>query len=402
VFNPCVGAFEVKARGDFFVGLIDSIFQLDQIGFAQYVKRRHCLLLFLDIRIVAVAPPPTILLPMKFLENHDLQRLNTFGLPARARWFCEVHTLPDLQAALADARFAKAPRQLILGGGSNLIFTADFDGCVIAPRLPGLAPVGETADAWLLEAGAGEPWHDTVARLLAMGRPGLENLALIPGTVGAAPIQNIGAYGLELKERFAWLNALEIATGKTAQFDLAACQFGYRDSVFKHAAAGKYVITSVTFALPKRWQPVTGYADVTRALEQRAVASPTPQDVFDVVVAVRSAKLPDPAVIGNVGSFFKNPVVSSGEAARLKTMYETLPVYPQAQGTAKLAAAWLIDQCGFKGALRGGVGVHDKQALVLVNRGGATGAGVVVLADEIRAAVHKRFGVALEPEPQIL
>jgi UDP-N-acetylmuramate dehydrogenase len=337
---------------------------------------------------------------MKFLENHDLQRLNTFGLPARARWFCEVHTLADLKTALADARFAKAPRQLILGGGSNLIFTGDFDGCVIAPRLAGLQQVGETADAWLVGVGAGESWHGTVARLIGMQQPGLENLALIPGTVGAAPIQNIGAYGLELKERFAWLDALEITSGKSVRFDLAACQFGYRDSVFKHAAAGKYVITSVTFALPKRWQPVTGYADVARALAQRAIASPTPQDVFDVVVAIRSAKLPDPAMVGNVGSFFKNPVVSGSDAARLKTMHEALPVYPQTGGTAKLAAAWLIDQCGFKGALRGSVGVHDKQALVLVNRGGATGAAVMSLAQEIQAAVQVRFGVMLEQEPQ--
>jgi UDP-N-acetylmuramate dehydrogenase len=339
---------------------------------------------------------------MKFLENHDLQPLNTFGLPARARWFCEVGTLEDLRAALRDTRFADASKRLILGGGSNLIFTGDFDGCVLAPRLRGLQPVGETAQAWLVEAGAGEPWHDTVARLLAMARPGLENLALIPGTVGAAPIQNIGAYGVELCERFAWLDAIDIVSGALQRFDLAACGFGYRDSVFKRAAAGKYVITSVTFALPKQWQAVTAYADVARGLQASGIASPVAQDVFDVVVAVRQGKLPDPAVVGNVGSFFKNPVVPAVQAAALKAAHAALPVYPQADGSAKLAAAWLIDQCGFKGAARGGVGVHDKQALVLVNRGGATGAGVVALADEIRAAVHKRFGVVLEPEPQIL
>jgi UDP-N-acetylmuramate dehydrogenase len=339
---------------------------------------------------------------MKFLENHDLSTLNTFGLAAQARWFCKVESIEQLQAALADARFQSAPRQLILGGGSNLIFTGDFDGCVIAPRLMGLRPVGQTADAWLLEAGAGESWHAVVACLLALDRPGLENLALIPGTVGAAPVQNIGAYGLELKERFAWLDAVEIATGAEHRFTLQDCAFGYRDSVFKHLGAGQYVITSVTFALPKQWQAVTGYADIARGLQERGITTPTAQDVFDVVVAVRQAKLPDPAVIGNVGSFFKNPVVLDAQAQALKSMHPALPVYPQPDGRSKLAAAWLIDQCGFKGAVRNGVGVHDKQALVLVNRGGATGAEVVALAAEIRSEVHEKFGVELEPEPQIL
>jgi UDP-N-acetylmuramate dehydrogenase len=339
---------------------------------------------------------------MKFLENHDLRPYNTLGLPAWARWFCQVSTLQELRTALTDARFACAQRQLILGGGSNLVLTGDFDGCVLAPRLMGLAQVGETTEAWLMQAGAGEPWHGLVAKLLALGRPGLENLALIPGTVGAAPIQNIGAYGLELQERFAWLDAIEIATGQARRFTAQDCAFGYRDSVFKHAAAGKYVIASVTFALPKRWQAITAYADVAQGLQARGIATPSAQDVFDVVVAVRQAKLPDPAVVGNAGSFFKNPVVSHAQAALLKQTHAALPVYAQADGSAKLAAAWLIDACGFKGAVRGSVGVHAKQALVLINRGGATGAAVMALADEIRAAVQARFGVALEAEPQVV
>jgi UDP-N-acetylmuramate dehydrogenase len=339
---------------------------------------------------------------MNFIENHDLTAFNTFGLPARARWFCQARSLEQLQQALADSRFTQAARQLILGGGSNIIFTHDFDGCVIAPRIMGLAQVGETPDAWLMQAGAGENWHNVVACLLALERPGLENLALIPGTVGAAPVQNIGAYGLELKERFAWLEAVEIANGKSHRFYLQDCAFGYRDSVFKQVGAGLFVITSVTFSLPKQWQAVTHYADIAHALETQGIHSPSAQQVFDAVVAIRSAKLPDPAVTGNVGSFFKNPVVPAQRAEQLKAQYGGLPVYAQADGSAKLAAAWLIDQCGFKGIRRGGVGVHDKQALVLVNRGAATGAEVVALAAEIRAAVRDEFDVELEPEPQIL
>jgi UDP-N-acetylmuramate dehydrogenase len=339
---------------------------------------------------------------MKFIENHDLQSLNTFGLPARAAWFCQPSSVQEVRTALADPRFANAPRQLILGGGSNIILIGNVQGCVLAPRLMGLKPVGDTGDNWLVEAGAGEPWHSTVSRLMVLGRPGLENLALIPGTVGAAPIQNIGAYGLELQERFAWLDAVDIRTGTARRFNKQDCAFGYRDSVFKQALAGQYVITSVTFALPKKWRAVTTYADVAHSLQARGVAKPSAEDVFDAVVAVRRAKLPDPAVQGNAGSFFKNPIVPRVQADALKQVHPALPLYAQPDGRAKLAAGWLIDQCGFKGRMHNGVGVHQKQALVLVNCGNASGAAVMVMAQHIRAAVQAKFDVLLEMEPQVV
>jgi UDP-N-acetylmuramate dehydrogenase len=337
-----------------------------------------------------------------FASDVPLQALNTFGIVTSARHLAAPTDLVQLQALLASPIWRTAPRRLILGGGSNLLFTQDFDGAVIAPCLRGVRILPSSDDAWLVEVAAGENWHDTVSALLAQDLPGLENLALIPGTAGAAPIQNIGAYGLELKERFAWLDAVEIATGDVKRFDAAACAFGYRDSVFKQDAADRYVIVSVTFALPKQWQPVIAYADVAAGLKQRGIENPTGRDVFDVVVDTRRAKLPDPAQIGNAGSFFKNPVVDAAFAAQLKATHPTLPVYLQTSGQFKLAAAWLIDQCGFKGARRGAAGVHDKQALVLVNHGGATGAQILALAHEIQAGVSQRFGVALEPEPIIV
>ncbi len=337
-----------------------------------------------------------------FTAGVSLQTLNTFGIAANAGHLAAPADLAQLQAQLQSETWRKAARRLILGGGSNLLFTQDFDGAIIAPRLRGVRMLPSSGDAWHVEVAAGENWHDTVSALLAQDLPGLENLALIPGTVGAAPIQNIGAYGLELKERFAWLDAIEIATGQIKRFDAAACALGYRDSVFKHAAADRFVIVSVTFALPKKWQAVASYADVATGLKQRGVDKPGGKDVFDVVVATRRAKLPDPAQIGNAGSFFKNPVVDAVFAGQLKAAHPGLPVYPQTSGQAKLAAAWLIDQCGFKGARRGAAGVHDKQALVLVNHGGATGAQILALAREIQAAVAQRFGVALEPEPIIV
>ncbi len=295
-------------------------------------------------------------MPLPLDTDRDLQPLNSFGLPGRAAQFIRCDSVDSVQEAVRLPVFAQAARRLVLGGGSNLVITGDFAGCVLAPQIAGFARVGETADAWLVDVGAGEGWHATVARLLDEQLPGLENLALIPGSVGAAPIQNIGAYGLELTSRFHSLQAVEIETGALRRFSHADCAFGYRDSVFKRAAAGRFVIVSVTFALPKRWVPVVGYADVARGLAQRGVVDATPRDIFDVVVATRRAKLP----------------------------------------------AWLIDRCGFKGQRRGAVGVHDRQALVLVNHGGAQGGEVLALAQEIMGTVQRRFGVQLEPEPVVV
>jgi UDP-N-acetylmuramate dehydrogenase len=237
---------------------------------------------------------------------------------------------------------------------------------------------------------------------LAQGLPGLENLALIPGTVGAAPVQNIGAYGVELKDRFESLDAVDLVTGRTVTLDAAACRFGYRDSVFKQHLAGKSVITRVRFRLPRPWAPVLGYLDLERKRAETGISEPDARTVFDWVCAIRRAKLPDPAVIGNAGSFFKNPVVSAEQCRDIIDRDPEVVHYPLPDGRAKLAAGWLIDACGWKGKHIGGAGVHDRQALVLVNRGGATGGEVVTLARAIQESVYGRFGIRLEPEPVVV
>jgi UDP-N-acetylmuramate dehydrogenase len=334
-------------------------------------------------------------------EHYPLRGLNSFGVEARARWFCRVRGAEDLAALAADPRLAGLPR-LVLGGGSNLLFTGDFDGLVIKVEALGLRELGEVGDAWHLEVGAGENWHASVERLLAMGRPGLENLALIPGNCGAAPVQNIGAYGLELAQRFDSLTAWDFASQRVVHMTAAECAFGYRDSLFKQALAGRRLILSVRLALPKQWQPVEGYADLTRELKERNLTQPDARAIFDAVVAIRRRKLPDPTVIGNAGSFFKNPVVSSEAHQALSARYPSLVAYPQPGGRVKLAAGWLIEAVGLKGATRGRAGVYEKQALVLVNHGGATGAEILAMAREVQDKVAEAFGVWLEPEPVII
>ncbi|MFO1371964.1 MAG: UDP-N-acetylmuramate dehydrogenase [Candidatus Competibacteraceae bacterium] len=330
-----------------------------------------------------------------------LDHLNTFGLPARAAWFATIKTPAQLLALIATSEW-RFWRRFVLGGGSNLVLTGDFDGLVLSVQIPGRALVAEDADAWYVRAGAGENWHAFVRWTLDCGWPGLENLSLIPGTVGAAPIQNIGAYGLEMAERFQQLETMDLENGEMVTFNRAVCCFGYRDSVFKREAAGRYLITAVTFRLPKRWQPVARYADVAQELERWKVAKPTAREVSDAVIAIRSRKLPDPACIGNAGSFFKNPVVDAAVFADLAAQHPDLPHYPQANGTVKLAAGWLIERCGWKGRTLGPVGVYAKQALVLVNCGGARGADVLRLARAIQTSVRETFRVELEPEPVIL
>jgi UDP-N-acetylmuramate dehydrogenase len=334
-------------------------------------------------------------------QDVSLKPFNTFGVEARARWFARVASVEQLGAVLADARVATLPR-LVLGGGSNLLITGDFDGLVLKVEIAGLREIEPTGDAWRIEAGAGEDWHAAVDRTLAMQRPGLENLALIPGSVGAAPIQNIGAYGVELAERFDCLHAWDVAQQREVRMTLEECAFGYRDSVFKRAAAGQRIITRVTFSLPRAWCAVTGYADVENELKVRGAEQPAARDVFDAVVAIRRRKLPDPAAIGNAGSFFKNPVVSREQHEKLIAHFPSLVSYPLPGGRFKLAAGWLIDAAGLKGATRGRAGVYEKQALVLVNRGGASGSEILALAREVQQKVRDKFGVLLEPEPVIV
>jgi len=267
--------------------------------------------------------------------------------------------------------------------------------------------VRETARAWVLEAGAGENWHEFIAWSLAQGYPGLENMALIPGTVGASPVQNVGAYGVELQDRFESLDAVDLHTGQLFTLNAAQCGFGYRDSVFKHASkplglAGRALITAVRFALPKPWKAVLGYADLDKKRVQSGVNDPSAQQIFDWVCEIRRAKLPDPALIGNAGSFFKNPTVSAEQCQDIIGREPKIVHYLLADGSAKLAAGWLIDACGWRGKSVGNAGVYEKQALVLVNRGGATGGEVMTLARAIQTSVYERFGIMLEPEPVVV
>jgi len=340
-------------------------------------------------------------LPDFVQRDIPLTALNTFGLPAQAALFAGIETPAQLMTLIELPEWRVWSR-LVLGGGSNLILSGDFPGLVLRVRIAGRKLAAVDADAWHIRAGAGENWHDFVQWTLEQDWPGLENLALIPGTVGAAPVQNIGAYGLEVAERFHHLEAVDLATGENVTFSRTACRFGYRDSVFKHEAAGRYLITAVIFRLPKRWRPVTGYAEVMRELEARRTVDPTARDIAAAIIAIRSRKLPDPARIGNVGSFFKNPVVHAAVFADLAARYPELPHYPQPDGTVKLAAGGLIERCGWKGQRLGPVGVYERQALVLVNCGGARGEDVLRLAQAIRESVRVEFGVELELEPAVV
>ena len=346
-------------------------------------------------------------------RNTPLQALNSFGVAAKADALLRVRSPADVQAMLRQPVWA-AREKFILGGGCNIVITGDVQALVLKVEIMGRRLVGQTDKHWIVEAGAGENWHDFVAWTLAQGWPGLENLALIPGSVGAAPVQNIGAYGVELQDRFHALDAVHLITGEAFTLDAAQCAFSYRDSIFKHGdrmgLAGKALITRVRFALPKNWQPELAYADIERKLQETPLlagsAAAQAQQIFDMVVAIRRAKLPDPAVIGNAGSFFKNPTVTPEQCADIIAREPKLVHYPMPDGSVKLAAGWLIDACGWKGKSVGRAGVYDKQALVLVNRGGkadpCTGGEVMTLARAIQTSVYERFGIRLEPEPVVV
>jgi UDP-N-acetylmuramate dehydrogenase len=331
-------------------------------------------------------------------HNISLRHLNTFGVEANARAYLKLTDVAQLHAIRSDSQLNALPR-LILGGGSNLLLTADFEGMVIHVDLRGIEVVGTDDKASYVRAAAGENWHQFVQWTLAQGYAGLENLSLIPGSVGAAPIQNIGAYGVEVKDLIHSVTTFDFASGDIVTLDNAQCAFAYRDSIFKHALRERAVILDVTFALPKDWQANMRYADVAQELQARAIEQPSARDISDAVIAIRQRKLPDPAVIGNAGSFFKNPLVTAARRDALLQQYPQLVSYAQADGSYKLAAGWLIDQCGWKGRSLGAAGVYEKQALVLINRGGASGQEIWQLAQAIQKDVLDRFGVTLEPEP---
>ena len=345
--------------------------------------------------------------------NTPLQAYNSFGISAKALQLVRVHSDADVQAVLADAELRNAPK-FVLGGGSNIVLTGDVKPLVLKVEMKGMRLVDETDKAWIVEAAAGEKWHDLVAWTLEQGWPGLENMALIPGTVGASPVQNIGAYGVELQDRFHSLDAIDLTTGQSFSLDAAQCAFGYRDSVFKHESsgpnglglAGKALITRVRFDLRKDWKPVLGYLDLERKMAETGISQPSAQQIFEWVCAIRQAKLPDPAVIGNAGSFFKNPTVTQDQCDDIIAREPKVVHYLLDDGRIKLAAGWLIDACGWKGKTVGNAGVYEKQALVLVNVGGTehpcTGGEVMTLAKAIQTSVYERFGIRLEPEPVVV
>jgi len=349
-----------------------------------------------------------------FIErNVSLQPLNSFGIAARAARMVRVRGEDDVRAVLADAELAAQDR-FVLGGGSNIVLTGDVKGVVLKVEVAGRRVLGQTARHTIVEAGAGENWHDFVGWTLQQGLPGLENLALIPGTVGASPVQNIGAYGVELQDRFHELDAIDLASGEVFTLNAAQCGFGYRDSVFKHAPAqpgdfglaGRALILRVRLALPRAWQPVLSYLELERKAQDSGISAPDARQIHDWIVAIRRAKLPDPAVIGNAGSFFKNPTVTPEQCQDIIGRDPKLVHYPMPDGSVKLAAGWLIDACGWKGKSVGNAAVYDKQALVLINRGGrehpATGGEVMTLAKAIQTSVYERFGIRLEPEPVVI
>jgi len=342
-------------------------------------------------------------------QSVSLQSHNSFGIVAKARALVRVRSEADVQEVLRDARWRHEPK-FVLGGGSNIVLTGDVKQLVLKVEVTGRRVVDDGPRATIIEAGAGENWHGFVGYTLEQGHAGLENLALIPGTVGASPVQNVGAYGVELQDRFESLDAIDLVTGKTFTLDASQCAFGYRDSIFKHAAAkdgdfglaGRALILRVRFRLPKPWKPVVGYLDLERKIHETGIVQPSARQIYGWVCAVRSNKLPDPRVLGNAGSFFKNPTVTPEQCQDIIAREPKIVHYPMPDGTVKLAAGWLIDACGWKGKSVGNAGVYEKQALVLVNKGGATGGEVVTLARAIQTSVYERFGIRLEPEPVVV
>jgi UDP-N-acetylmuramate dehydrogenase len=330
-------------------------------------------------------------------EHVELADHTTFGISAKARWFVAVTSVDELRAALDWAQ-ERSLELLVLGGGSNMLLHGDVEALVVHVHIQGVEVVSDDGRHVRVAAGAGEVWHDFVMHTLDEGWGGLENLSLIPGSVGASPMQNIGAYGVEIRDHFAWLDAVRISDGALQRFTAEQCQFGYRESLFKRAERGNWILVQVAFDLDRESPLRMGYGAIEQELQHIPEADRTHRDVSEAVIRIRRSKLPDPAEIGNAGSFFKNPTVPASEAERLLADHPTMPNYPQPGGDVKLAAGWLIEQAGWKGHRRETHGVHDRQALVLVHFGGATGKEVWALAQDIMKSVKEKFGVALEPE----
>ena len=337
---------------------------------------------------------------MNIQENISLKSYNTFGIDVKAKFFVEITGLVQLQKALELKAY---PKKFIISGGSNMLLTNDIDALVMHINLKGITVVEEDEKTVEVKAMAGENWHELVIWSLKQGYGGLENLSLIPGNVGTAPIQNIGAYGVELKDVFVSCAAMDVKTGELEGFDNEACKFGYRDSIFKNEAKDNYIITSVVLKLTKKDHALhTGYGSIENELKNNGIVHPTIQDISDAVIAIRKSKLPDPKEIGNSGSFFKNPIVSKKAFDKFSKSHPDAPFYEIDENQYKIPAGWLIEQCGFKGKRIGDAGVHDKQALVLVNYGNATGKEILNLSKKIQEEVKKKFKLKIQPEVNII
>jgi UDP-N-acetylmuramate dehydrogenase len=334
-------------------------------------------------------------------ENISLLPYNTFSVEANARYFCAVETVEDLQSIIHEPFFLSYPT-LMLGGGSNLLFTKNWDGLVAKINLMGIEVLRKNEEHVWVKSGAGENWNSFVQWCIQKNYAGLENLSLIPGNVGASPMQNIGAYGVEIKDCFDSLEAVDLKTGDVITFNSSECQFGYRESVFKRALKGQYAITSVTFKLNLKPEYKIGYGAIEQELERMKVQELSIQAISKAVINIRQSKLPDPKILGNAGSFFKNPSISEAKFKALHHQYPEIPNYPSSNGQVKLAAGWLIEQCGWKGKRINTCGVHEKQALVIVNYGGANGNEIYNLSSEVLSAVKQKFDVTLEREVNII
>ncbi|MDB5257868.1 MAG: murB [Chitinophagaceae bacterium] len=335
------------------------------------------------------------------VASYPLLDLNTFHMDVKAQWFASFSSKTELRALLTDRRISEEPL-LILGGGSNILFTEDFEGVVLKNNIKGIHIVEESNDSILVDVGAGENWHQFVLHAVDNGWAGIENLSLIPGSVGASPIQNIGAYGVEVKDVITSVEAVNVHTKESRQFSNAECLFGYRDSIFKREEKGKWIITKVRFALKKNAALNTTYGAIKDTLDKMGISVPSIKDVSQAVIAIRQSKLPDPAQIGNAGSFFKNPEISINQLHSLKENYPAIVSYPIDATKVKVPAGWLIETAGWKGKNFGSYGVHKDQALVLVNYGNADGNDIKQLAQSIKHSIWETFGIQLETEVNII
>ena len=338
---------------------------------------------------------------MNIIANYPLLKLNTFGVDVKAKYFVSINTVNEL-IELTKTKVFKDLQLLILGGGSNILFTKDFDGLVILNSIKGKEIIDQTQESIFLKIGAGENWHELVMYTVDNKWGGIENLSLIPGNTGTAPMQNIGAYGVEIKETFVELEALEISSGKIVKFNNSDCEFGYRESVFKNKMKNQYIILNITLELKKNPVLNINYGDVKAILESQNINNPSIKDVSDAIISIRQSKLPDPKIIGNSGSFFKNPIVSLNQLELIKKKYPNVVNYKINENEFKIAAGWMIERAGWKGKKFNNYGVHEKQALVLVNYGLANGMEIFNLSEEIILDIKDKFGITLEREVNII